>query len=183
MKKLINDLIDKTLNKISWFNLISKRYTNIVSFSFLFGMIINFAIFIFDLTCSIYYSSPWYFTFAIYYFLVFLNRALTYLNLIKNLKKYFDNPKLFDKSSIINYTIVSMLLIILGIVLGLSIYMLTNIEPPIIKAVIPAIVTATYTFYKFIMAIRNFIKVKKQDFFIKVFREIGFSDALASMLF
>lgn len=105
------------------------------------------------------------------------------MNLIKNLKKYFDNPKLFDKSSIINYTIVSMLLIILGIVLGLSIYMLTNIEPPIIKAVIPAIVTATYTFYKFIMAIRNFIKIKKQDFFIKVFREIGFSDALASMLF
>lgn len=72
----------------------------------------------------------------------------------------------------------------LSLLIGGILYVVLRLTPPSTKSLIPAITSATYTFFKMFNAIRNLIKVKKsgQSVPLLTFKDIGLIDAIASML-
>lgn len=183
IKKVLSKL-ENILNKFKWFSLLETKFkfTSILS---IFGSIfINLVIFLMNFSFSIYYSSPWYFTFSLYYLFLIIGRILTLILSYKNIKKNKEDDNKYYKNNLKIHLIIGFLNILDSFLIGGITYVVLRLKPPSIKSLVPAITSATYTFYKFTVAIINLVKAKKikDNITILTFKEIGLIDAIASML-
>lgn len=150
---------------------------------FILGLIINLIFALFNITAALYYSSLWFFVFALYYFLLFLQKLLVLLvfNIMKLIFKNRITQLEKEKTKI--YIANGAWFIPIAVILTIIVSFMIGKNTPTQKTTIMAIASATYAFTKIGIAIRNIIKARSsKDLIIQTIRNIGFVDALTSIL-
>ena len=146
----------------------------------LVSAIIGIAYTIFNGFLGIYYSSIWNGTICVYYVLLAIVRAI----IIRNLKKEEELvPELTIKKRKSVYKITHILLFSFNIVIVVPIAVMIKGEKSYTWGLIPSLAMATYTTYRVVMSIINYIRAKRVDnILIKELRIINILDTLVSIL-
>ncbi|MDE7265510.1 MAG: hypothetical protein K2N52_04480 [Clostridia bacterium] len=145
--------------------------------SFFIAFAINIAFAVYNGVYGILFSSVWFATLCVYYALLAFLRGAVVLHIVKNRKNNDSgaNLKIYRLSGI--------LLMVLTIALAGAVVLMVVDGQTFRHAGLMIYIAASYTTYKIVAAIVNFVKTRKSDHFaIKAMRSIGFADALVSVL-
>lgn len=146
---------------------------------------LNFIFAGFNCVAAVKYASVryWYVTFTGYYIVLALQRISILLAFRKIKRKYADDDGLFQRAKWEIYLGSGVFFILLQFALAAVVAQMYLMEKPTETGEIMAITTAVYTVIKITLAIRNLAKAKAfEDVIVQTLRNIGFVDALASLL-
>lgn len=147
------------------------------------GAAINLLFAIFNGVSAIYHMSIWYGSIAGYYLVLSVQRlfVLAAYRCVK--KKYGDNEQKLSEGKQKIYLANGAVIVPLAIALGVAATQMVLSDNPAVTGEIMAITSAAYACFKTVMAVRNFIKARRSnDLVIQTIRNIGFVDALVSVL-
>ncbi len=150
---------------------------------FVVSFVINVAYAVMNAVTGVRYRSIWFGSIAVYYIVLSLQRIFVLLfNQRVNKKAEGDEERLFREKLKI-YLANGIFLLVLESALTLAIIQMCTSEKPVRTGEIMAIASAAYAFYKMTLAIINLVKARKrQDPVLVTMRNIGFVDAIVSML-
>ncbi len=169
----------KRLQKNFFGNRIIHRYFSDIWFktsvSLRVSFVFNLLYAIYEIICGVYYESPWFITLGCYYILLMLAR-LVLLYETKNQAK--DKTAEWKR-----YRICGILLLFMNLVLAGIVVLAVNNDYGSRYAGYLIYAIAAYTFYKVVMAIRNFVKYRNIcNSVIVISRVISFVSAIISIL-
>lgn len=147
------------------------------------AFIINIGYAIFNAVFGIIYLSLWYGALAAYYIMLALMRGGIILYRRKREKCREKEGEKIVLRDIKKYRICGILLILLPLCLSFAILEMVLSQRAFTHPGLMIYVSATYTFYKIIMAIRNSVKTRQvDDMTVKAVRDINLADAMVSVL-
>lgn len=183
LKERFKAAAERAFGKYKWYKPFSDDYGFRTLVLAIGGAFINVVFACFNIATAIVYSSVWYGAFAGYYTILALCRIFVLIAYRTMKKRYGDDEQKLDTAKTKVYLVTGTILVPLDIALGVIVTMMVLSQRPINTNEIMAIATATYAFYKIIMAIRNMVKARKtRDALTQTVRNIGLVDALTSML-
>lgn len=182
LSERLNNGLNSLYTKINLFPYLRKEYQSLTITLMVGSTIVNFFVCILNLIYTIIYQSIYYSTLFYYYLFLFLIRILFFYSTYKNIKMNELDLNQYQRKQYNLRIAIGFLSIILAILLGTLNYIILKMDLPLIKTLVPAITIATYTFFKFVVAIRNIIKARKLDVSLLTFRNIGMIDAFTSMI-
>lgn len=184
IKEKIIQKLDNIFKDNKLYNQCKNDYNSRVFLITLIGMVVNVAFIALNTFYSITLGSLWYGVFAAYYFLLTLQKtvALIVYKVIWN--KHQDNENKLKREKVKIYLANGAWFIPIAIALAIIVSYMIGTKTPTEKSDIMAIASAAYAFFKISMAIRNIVKAKTaiQDPIVQTIRNIGFVDALTSIL-
>jgi len=182
--KRLKNKIRLFFERFAWFRTFENEFAPFTVLTLLGSGIINLAILILNLAYSLYYSSPWYFTFSLYYLMLFIARVIALIRTYRIIKQSGDEKEFCLLRMYRLHLAVGIPAFFMSLLIGGILYVILQLSPPQTKSLIPAITSATYTFYKMVNSIRGILKARKdkEHIALTTFRDIGIIDAIASML-
>ena len=148
--------------------------------STIFPVLFTFFFALYNIILGLLYNDFFGISISIYYVCLILARVI-----VVRIKNHIKNFKENIKSNIRKKTYICMSIFIFFIDLCLFVPITLMIISPkdFVFGIIPAIVVASYTTYKIIIAIINYVKVKKfNNLVYKFLKELSVIDALVSVL-
>jgi len=175
--------LDNKFNKYKYYRLFRDNYIlRILVFTFV-SSLISFGFGIFNLVYGIFLSSYWYLFFSVYYFVICLMKLVIIIVYKSVYKRYKEDSNRLELEKRKIYLSNGILFFILGVGLSIVVLMVLNLYKPIVTSEILAITTATYTFYKIVNSIRNFIKAKRNnDKLVQSIRDINLIETITSLV-
>lgn len=146
------------------------------------SLTVNLAFALFNGVLGALNNSIWFFATSFYYlFLCLLRCFVFFMNLGINRKTNDEKQILIKKLKVFRFCGIGLL--ISEISLGAIVTLMVLENKPIIYEDITAIALAFFTFYKLTMAIINIFRAKKlQDPIVQAFRNVGLTDAGATLI-
>lgn len=145
-----------------------------------FSLCMNIGYAIFEGILGVMFFSIWYLSLAGYYLVLSITRGSILLHHPRKRKKGLDNH---IEYLIKQYQHCGFLLIVLTLALSLAIIQMVYANKGFIHIGLTIYASAAHTFYKATMSVIHLVKAKKvQDYRIQSLRNIGFAEALVSLL-
>jgi len=183
LKEKIKDKLDNKFNKYKYYRLYEENHLFKVLVFTLISSFISFGFGVFNLVYGIVLYSYRYLFFSIYYFVIGLMKLLIILVYKSIFKKYKEDNVRIEKEKRKIYLFNGILFFILGVGLSFIVSMVLNLYKPIVTSEILAISIATYTFYKIVISIKNFVKAKRnKDKLIQSIRDINLIETITSLV-
>lgn len=144
-----------------------------------FSFCINVGYAIFEGILGIVFISIWYISLSGYYFILSIARG----SILWHHQKRKKNAKQLVEDALQQYQHCGILLVVLTLALSVAIIQMVYADKGFIHLGVTIYASAAYTFYKLIMSIIHLGKAKKEkDYRIQSLRNIGFAEALVSIL-
>ncbi len=174
---------DKIFRKSKIYKKCKSDYNTRVLIIFILGLFVNFIFALLNTFSALYYSSLWFSVFAGYYFLLSLQKLMVFIVFKLRKRKCKNDIFQLNKEKIKIYLANGIWFVPIDIILAIVVAFMIGTNTPTQKDTIMAIASATYAFTKIGIAIRNIIKARSnKDLIIQTIRNIGFVDALTSIL-
>lgn len=144
---------------------------------------VNAAYAVFNLVYGIFFRSYWYVAIAGYYIILSVMRGIIVLTDRRYKKLGLNGAELAEKNAVI-YRNTGIMLLLLTVALNVVLWLMTGYGYGFYYRDMLIYVAATYTVVKMTLAVRNIVKVKKNDFDLSVgaVRNINVAAALMSLL-
>ena len=147
------------------------------------GIVANIVFAVFNGVTAILYRSIWYGSIAGYYCVLIAQRSLILIVYYVVRKKSGGDAERLAREKQKIYLANGVIVVPLTIALGVAAAQMVLSDNPSVPGEIMAIACATHAFYKVIMAIYNLCKAHfGRDPIVQTIRNLGFVDALVSML-
>lgn len=179
----IKEFFDSKFSKYGWYHSFTGDYGFRTLVMAIGATLLNMAFAGVNGATAVKYSSLWYGAFAAYYVILVLQRIFVLISFWIIKRKFGNDSQKFEREKQKIYLANGAIFVPLDIALATIAGLMTIFNELTATGEIMAISTAAYAFYKIIMAIINIVKAKKaDDAIIQTLRNIGFVDALTSML-
>ena len=147
------------------------------------GVVVNVAFAVFNGVTAVVYRSIWYGSIAGYYCILILQRSAILLVYSIVRKRSGGDAEKLARENLKIYLANGAVIVPLTIALGVAAAQMVSSDNPSVPGKIMAIACAAHAFYKAAMAIYNFFKARRgRDPIVQTIRNLGFVDALVSML-
>lgn len=147
------------------------------------GVGFNIAFAVFNGVTAVLHRSIWYGSIAGYYCILIFQRSLILLSYSLVRKRAGGDAEKLARAKLKIYLANGAVIVPLTIALGVAAAQMVISDNPSVPGEIMAIACATHTFYKATMAVYNFFKARNgRDPIVQTIRNLGFVDALVSML-
>lgn len=149
-------------------------------FTSIFSVVTTLAFAAYNTYLGIKFAHPFAISISIYYILLVWIKLAT---LIVENKIFKQESQIQTRSRLKNYQILSMFIFLIDLCLIAPIIIMVTNPNKVNFGIIPAITMATYSLYKIVFAIINYVKSKKsQNLTIILIKEINIIDAIVSIL-
>ncbi len=147
------------------------------------GVLFDIAYIVFSVVMAVLAQSVWYGSLAVYHFLLSLLRGILLILERKAKKRSADDKNAYYVTQIKNYRLCGIALLVLEVAMVVPVTLMVLQQQPTRYTTLTAIVFATYTTYRVVLAIVNSVRAKnKYDPHVQSLRNISLANAAVSLL-